>query len=159
MHSRTLPCLRVVTIPARSRIRSCASADGSVMPSGSASFESDIVPSRANRAIIRRLTGTPSAVNINRVFLRTSPEEYVRARSAFCLAFCNARTSARCLRSRILRKRFSFQYLVTNLSIGIMMRATSAGVEGATRNCPALYFRYESSRGGSRVRAMRRCRG
>lgn len=140
MHSRTLPCLLVVTIPARSRIRNCASADGSVMPNGSASFESDIVPSRANRAIIRRLTGSPSAVNINLIFFRASPEEYVCARSAFCLTFCSARTSARCFRSRIRRKRFWFQYLVTNLSIGIVTKATSAAVEGATRNCSALYF-------------------
>lgn len=98
------------------------------MPNGSTNLETDMVPPRLSRAIIRRRKGKPSASSMRAVFFRTLPGVYVRAFSLNVAAFSAALSVARCSRSLIRLILLGFQYLVINLSIGILSCGVEAGV-------------------------------
>lgn len=115
-------------MPERSSIRTCSSADGSVLRNGSTNLETDIAPPRLSRAIIRRRNGKPSASSMSAVFFRASPRVYERARSREAATFCAAHTVSRCSRSLTRFILLGFQYLVINLSIGIFSWEVEAGV-------------------------------
>ena len=146
---RTRPFLCVVIIPARSSVCICASAAGSVIPKGSANFESDIAPPRARRANIRRRSGRPRASSIRRTFLRASPGVNVRRRTAASAIFCVAFFLARFSRSLTRFIRRGFQYFIIDLSIGVgsaevkgtNLRADVQGVCRAIHAGCGLYFK------------------